>query len=110
MSYSVRAFEQAQRRKRYIERRGYVGAACMQRDLLQIQSILSEIGAILWRASGGHGDIETTAEAELVSIKNLNEKFGEAGFLLLQLTGCLGIDFVSVLKHKLEKEELTILQ
>ena len=107
---SVRAFDQAQRRKRYPERKGSLGIACMQRDLITAQKYLSIASEILWQTSIDREyemPILMTAESKLQH--TLNECLAKAGLQLLQLSGCLGIDFVTLMRQRLEREELAVL-
>ncbi len=101
---SIRAFDQAQRRKKYPDRKGYAGLAHIQRDILVTQKNLSEMSEILWSLTGEHGDFLEGSPSV-----NLYEKLSDIGLVMLQLSGSLGIDFVSILKHRIEKEELTII-
>lgn len=83
----------------------------MQRDLLAAQRSLSEVGAILWRAGmmPSGSPIIVDAATNPNSMKTLQDHIADAGLTLLQLTGALGVDFVDLLRHRLEKEELTVL-
>lgn len=108
---SIRAFDEAQRRKLYPERKGLMGVACLQRDILLAQRHLANIAEILWQngvnssySSAPSGDNNARQMAMA-----LNEHLAQAGLQLLQLTGALGIDFISLLKQQVEKEELTVL-
>lgn len=108
---SIRAFDEAQRRKKYPDRRGVVGVACMQRDILTINRHLSAIADILWKTSiDGKHDITSLVDTEYLNNSlMLQQHLTAAGLNLLQLSGALGMDFVSLLKHAVEKEELTVL-
>jgi len=108
---SIRAFDEAQRRKLYPDRRGIVGIACMQRDILTAQKHLSMLSTILWRTS-----VDGSYRQEYEQIPNVpirpnavQEQLGQIGVQLLQLSGALGIDFVSVLKHEIERLEITVI-
>jgi len=105
---SIRAFDEAQRRKQYPERRGPTGIACMQRDILSVQKHLAEVAELLWQ-SGMDPSYNKTQSGSQNNSKVLNDHISLAGLKLLQLTGALGIDFVSLLKQQIEKEELTVL-
>ena len=105
---SIRAFDEAQRRKQYPERRGPTGIACMQRDILSAQKHLAEIAELLWQ-SGMDASYNKTQISTQGNSKALNDHLSLAGLKVLQLTGALGIDFVSLLKQQIEKEELSVL-
>lgn len=107
---SIRAFDQAQRRKKYPERKGPLGVACMQRDILTAQKHLSILSEILWQTTIDpeyQKPIFYTNEARIQH--TVNEYLARTGLQLLQLSGCLGIDFVTLMRQHLEKEELAVL-
>jgi hypothetical protein len=102
---SVRAFDQARRRHLYGERRGIAGLAHIQKDILEIQRSLSSMALIFW--AGGVAESNTLDVPS--DLKNVQEHLSDAGLRLLQLSGSLGIDFVSLLRQRIEMEEITIL-
>ncbi len=104
-NFSIRAFDQAQRRHLYPERRGVLGLAYVQRDLIEAQKSLSALGASLW---GSSPEEKMSPDAPSV-IKSAQEHLSDAGLRLLQLSGALGIDLISLLRQRLEQEELTII-
>lgn len=101
---SIRAFDQSQRRKKYPERKGYAGLSYIQKDLLIAQKNIAEISEILWAMTGENGEF-----ADGATSANVYQKISDIGLILLQISGSLGIDFVSIIKHRVEKEELTII-
>lgn len=108
---SVRAFDEAQRRKQYPDRRGIVGVACIQRDILSTGKHLAILSDVLWKTS-----IDTRHQGDLISNEAtsnnsvmVQQHLTSAGILLLQISGALGMDFVALLKHGIEKEEMTVL-
>lgn len=110
-SLSIRAFDEAQRRKKYPDRRGITGVACMQRDIITVTRHLSSIADILWKTSidENHDIIMPTNRESSNNALMLQQHLTLAGLNLLQLSGALGMDFVALLKHAVEKEELTVL-
>jgi hypothetical protein len=108
---SIRAFDEAQRRKLYPERKGLTGVACLQRDILLAQRHLGNIAEILWQngVNSSYSSIPSGDSSTRQASMALNEHLAQAGLQLLQLTGALGIDFISLLKQQVEKEELTVL-
>jgi len=104
---SVRAFEEAQRRKLYMDRKGIQAVANIQRDILIAQKNLSMMAEYLWSISGkdGSGNFSVNNPKD----QDVNKFLSLAGLQILQISGSLGIDFVSLLKHEVEKQELTIL-
>jgi hypothetical protein len=110
-NFSIRAFDEAQRRKMYPDRKGIVGIACMQRDIITAQKHLSILATILWRTSVDQSYRQETEQVPNLAIKPnaVQEQLGQIGVQLLQLSGALGIDFVSVLKHEIERLEITVI-
>lgn len=100
---SVRAFDQAQRRKRYPERKGVAGVAYLQRDLLAAQSGICQISEVLWGANIGREAAEDSPS------KNIHDRLSDVGLLLLQFSGALGLDLISILKARIEKEEMSVI-
>lgn len=110
-SLSIRAFDEAQRRQRYPDRRGMVGVACMQRDIITVNKHLSAIAEILWKTSID-SSMDITLPSDRTQANNslmVQQHLTLAGLNLLQLSGALGMDFVSLLRQAVEKEELTII-
>jgi len=107
---SIRAFDQAQKRKQYPERKGALGVACMQRDILTAQKNLSILSEILWQTTVDPEYQKQTFYTNEARVQHtINEYLARTGLQLLQLSGCLGIDFVTLMRQHLEKEELAVL-
>lgn len=108
---SIRAFDQAQRRQLYPERKGPLGVACVQRDILIACKHLSLASEFLWKE--GETDkkrIESDFFLSAASRSNpLQREIALAGVQLLQITGSMGIDLFSLLKAEIEKMEMTVL-
>jgi len=104
---SMRAFEEAQRRKLYMDRKGIHAIANIQRDILIAQKNLAMMAEYLWSISGK--DVSGNFSVYNPKDYDVNKFLSLAGLQILQISGSLGIDFVSLLKHEVEKQELTIL-
>lgn len=104
---SLRAFEEAQRRRLYVDRKGINAVANIQRDILIVQKNLAMMAEYIWTLSGK----EVSGNFSIYNPKDhdVNKFLASAGLQLLQISGSLGIDFVSLLKHEVDKQELTIL-
>lgn len=76
--------------------------AYMQRDLLAIQKNVADLSEILWGASVAREPNEESPT------KNIHDKLSDVGLLLLQFSGMMGLDLVSILKARIEKEELSL--
>lgn len=108
---SIRAFDESQRRKLYADRRGSTGIACMLRDIAIAQKHLSIISEIIW-STGMGGSPRQQREMKFpmeLGKTDLYEQFGIIAIQLLQLSGALGIDFLSLAKSEIERQELTVL-
>lgn len=108
---SIRAFDEAQRRKLYPERKGPTGLSCMMRDILIAQKHLTIISEILW-ATAAAGSARQQRDMKVpieIGKTDIYEQFGIIGVQLLQLSGALGIDFISLAKSEVERLELTVL-
>lgn len=108
---SIRAFDEAQRRKKYPERRGPLGVACIQRDILIAQGNLSNLADVVWKVGlnpSYNRQINSMAD-DPKDMEKIHNYLSQTGLQLLQITGALGIDFLLLLKHIVEKEELTVL-
>lgn len=108
---SVRAFDEAQRRKQYAERTGIEGVAHMLRDIHMTQKHLSILAEYLWKAGVDPKYASQRPMKKPFDIVDTDvyEQFGIIGIQLLQLSGALGIDFVSLIKSEVERLELSVL-
>jgi hypothetical protein len=41
--------------------------------------------------------------------KNIHDRLSDVGLLLLQFSGALGLDLISILKARIEKEEMSVI-
>lgn len=108
-SLSVRAFEQAQRRKKYPSRTGILGIACLQRDLMSSASTILAAGESLWPKERLWKDIiegQTAHTSE--SSSKFNNQIIEAAAILYQLSGAIGLDLTSAVQHFIEKQEMSV--
>lgn len=108
-SLSVRAFEQAQRRKKYPSRTGILGVACLQRDLMNSAVTLLAAGENLWpkeRLWTEILDSQTIHTSE--SSYKFNNQIIEAAAILYQLSGAIGLDLTSAVQHFIEKQEMSV--
>lgn len=108
---SVRAFDEAQRRKQYAERSGIEGVAHMLRDINTTQKHLSLLSEYLWRAGvDPKYRTQRSMRKPLDAIEtDIYEQLGIIGVQLLQLSGALGIDFIALIKSEIERLELSVL-
>lgn len=108
-NFSVRAFEQAQRRKQYPQRQGPVGVACIQRDILRSSKENSIAAEYLWmREISAEKSGDPTPDFHALRKNDLSEHLVLSMLYLLQVSGALGLDLVAAIGHELDKRELTV--
>lgn len=107
---SVRAFEEAQRRKMYPDRNGALGVSCIQRDILLAIKELSIASEYLWQreknAANTHDIPHQTPNVLLHN--NFNLHLIKSALYIATISGSLGVDIVSSIKHEIERLELAI--
>jgi len=110
-NYSIRAFDEAQRRKFYPERKGPLGVACVQRDIIAACKHLSIAADCIWK-DGANNTPRIESDYHVNSSTKSNpfqKELAAAGILLLQVSGSMGIDLVSLLKSEIEKLEMAVI-
>jgi hypothetical protein len=90
-----------------MDRKGIHAIANIQRDILIAQKNLAMMAEYLWSISGK--DVSGNFSVYNPKDYDVNKFLSLTGLQILQISGSLGIDFVSLLKHEVEKQELTIL-
>lgn len=82
----------------------------MQRDILVVSRNLASVADILWKTSidVNHEDAMLKNVEDSNNSIMIQKHLTTVGLHLLQLSGALGMDFVTLLKHAVEKEELTV--
>lgn len=113
MSLSLRAFEEAQRRKLYPQRNGATGVACIQRDLLLACKEMASASEHLWMREktniaeqfpwSGH---QTTNE---ILRSPFNVHLTGAAVYLMRISGSVGFDIFLAAKQEIERQELSII-
>lgn len=109
---SGRAFEEAQKRKLYPQRNGALGVACIQRDLLLATKHISQASEHLWlREKTNIDSPSNSGETNIHRLQSnkFQEEMAMSFYILLRISGSLGIDLVSLGKAEVEKQELTII-
>lgn len=108
---SLRAFEEAQKRRLYPKRSGALGVSCMQRDLLLAVQHITVASEYLWLKEKNNISIEDnipTSNAMKFQKNHFQESIGKSMMFLLQATGAAGIDLFAAAKTELEKNEMEI--
>lgn len=113
MSLSLRAFEEAQRRKLYPQRNGPTGVACIQRDLLLASKEIASASEHLWIrektnieenfAWSGHQTVNQSLRS------SFNVHLTDAAVYLLRVSGSIGFDVFLAAKQEIERQELSIM-
>jgi hypothetical protein len=108
---SLRAFEEAQRRRLYPKRNGALGVSCMQRDVLLAIQQLTVASEYFWLKEKTGISVEDdvpTSNAMKFQKNHFQEAIGRSMMYLLQVTGAAGIDLFAAVKSELEKKEMEI--
>jgi len=109
VSLSVRAFDQAQRRKKYPARNGILGVACLQRDLMAASMHLLAASELLWAKEK---TLSEAMSAQMFSDASTNAQFNDhvikAALVILQLSGSIGLDLVTAASHAIERQEMAV--
>ncbi|NBS90293.1 hypothetical protein EBS67_09875 [bacterium] len=107
---SVRAFEEAQRRKMYPQRNGPIGVACIQRDILLAIKELSIASEYLWQKEKNATDAHEIPHQtpNILLHNNFNLHLIKSALHIATVSGSLGVDIVSSIKHEIERMELAV--
>jgi len=113
MSLSLRAFEEAQRRRLYPQRNGATGVACIQRDLLLAIKELSSASEHLWLREKTNIEENFAFSGHQNPNIMLNNSFTlhltNSLVFIMRISGSLGFDVSVAAKQEIERLELSII-
>jgi hypothetical protein len=113
MSLSLRAFEEAQRRRLYPQRNGATGVACIQRDLLLACKEIASASEHLWIREKTDIEEQFPWSGHQTTNQGLRNSFNVhltgAAVYLMRVSGSLGFDLFIAAKQEIERQELSII-